>query len=187
MRVVGGTARGRPLRAPRGAATRPTSDRVREAVFSMLTSLDRIDGAAVLDLFAGSGALGIECLSRGAESAVLVDSSPDAVAAIRHNLGVLGPDRDRATVVRSDALRYLADAPRFDLVLADPPYDFGRWPELLGLLAVRSGLLVAETGSPLDPGPGWETVKVKRYGGTVVCIAQPVIPVSVPHAEEGEL
>lgn len=153
----------------------------------MLTSLDRIEGASVLDLFAGSGALGIECLSRGADRAVLVDSNPEAVSVIRQNLEVLGPDAARATVVRADALRYLAGAPRFDLVLADPPYGFEGWPELLGLLVGRCGLLVAETGSPMDPGPGWETVKVKSYGGTVVCIAQPVISASVPRAEEGEL
>ena len=153
----------------------------------MLTSLDRVEGATVLDLYAGSGALGIESLSRGAAGVVFVDSSPEAVETIRHNLGVLGPERTRAEVVRSDVLRYVADAPRFDLVLADPPYSFDRWPELLGLLVGRTDLLVAETGSPMDPGPGWETVKVKRYGGTVVCIAQPVIHASVPPAEEGEL
>ncbi len=152
----------------------------------MLTSLDRVEGATVLDLYAGSGALGIECLSRGAAEAVFVDSSPDAVEAIRDNLEVLGADRERARVVRSDALRYLAHAPRFDLVLADPPYRFDRWEELLGLLVGRTQLLVAETGEPMEPGPGWETVKVKRYGGTVVCIAQPVISASVPRAEEGE-
>lgn len=186
MRVVGGTARGRVLQAPGGGSTRPTSDRVREAVFSMLNSMDCVEGATVVDLFAGSGALGIESLSRGAAGAVMVDSSADAVAAIRENLSVLGEARDRATVVRSDVMRYLAGAPTFDLALVDPPYAYGHWPELLGLLAERAALVVAETRSPLDMGPGWETVKVKRYGGTVVCIAQPVNPVSVPSAEEGE-
>ncbi|HET9075529.1 MAG TPA: 16S rRNA (guanine(966)-N(2))-methyltransferase RsmD [Acidimicrobiales bacterium] len=187
MRVVGGTARGRHLRAPSSGSTRPTGDRVREALFSMLTSLDRIEGSTVLDLFAGSGALGIESLSRGAARAVFVDSSAEAVAAIRENLAVLGPDQDKATVVRSDALRFLAGAPGFDLVLADPPYSYDRWPELLDLLVGGTGLLVAETGSPWEPGPGWETVKVKKYGGTVVSIAQPAVPVSVPPAEEGEI
>lgn len=178
MRVVGGLHRGRPLRAPRGRATRPTSDRVREAVFDVLASMDALEGASVLDLFAGSGALGIECLSRGAASAVLVDDAPEAIAAIRQNLAVLGADAPRATVVRSDVLAYVGGAPPFDLVLADPPYGYGRWAELLGRLAGRAGLLVAETGtekagSPWTPGRGWETVKVKRYGSTVVCIARP--------------
>ncbi len=159
----------------------------------MLPSMDVIEGATVLDLFAGSGALGIECLSRGAESAVLVDQHPDAVATIQRNLHVLGDTASRATVVRSDALAYVATAPRVDLVLADPPYDFDRWDELLERLRPRAGMLVAETGwekggSLWAPGPGWETVKVKRYGGTVVAIAKP-IPVSpgTVAAEEGQI
>jgi 16S rRNA (guanine966-N2)-methyltransferase len=171
-------ARGRPLRAPRGRATRPTSDRVREAVFDMLSAMDALEGASVLDLFAGSGALGIECLSRGADTAVMVDDAPEAIAAIRQNVAVLGPGEARVTVVRADVLVYLAGAPPFDLVLADPPYGYGRWADLLERLTGRTGLLVAETGaekagSLWSPGPGWETVKVKRYGSTVVSIARP--------------
>jgi 16S rRNA (guanine966-N2)-methyltransferase len=178
VRVVAGRARGRLLQAPPGLCTRPTSDRVREAVFDMLSSLDRIEGATVLDLFAGSGALGIEALSRGAEAAVLVDRDGAAVATIGRNLDVLGEDASRATVVQADAMAYIVRASRFDLVLADPPYGFDGWPDLLARLADRTGLLVAETGwergsSPWSPGPGWETVKVKRYGGTVVSIAEP--------------
>ena len=179
MRVVGGAARGRPLRAPRGRGTRPTSDRVREAVFDMLGAMDVVEGAAVLDLFAGSGAMGIECLSRGAESAVLVDDAPEAIAAIRQNVAVLGPDEGKATVVRSDALSYLSSAPLFDLVLADPPYGYLNWSELMGRLSRRAGLVVAETGaekegSAWSPGEAWETVKVKRYGSTVVSIVRPL-------------
>jgi 16S rRNA (guanine966-N2)-methyltransferase len=175
---VAGTARGRPLQAPPGSATRPTGDRVREAVFDMLRSLGRVEGANVLDLFAGSGALGIECVSQGAGSVVLVDHAAAAVETIGRNVLVLGDDAGRAAVVRGDALAYAARATRFDLVFADPPYGFDRWPELLSALSPRAGLLVAETGwvrreSLWSPGPGWETVKVKRYGGTVVCIAQP--------------
>lgn len=137
MRVVAGTFGGRVLRAPRGAATRPTSDRVREAIFSILGSLD---GAQVLDLFAGSGALGIEALSRGAAGATFVDSSAAAVAAVRENLvrlGILQTDRASpgtapvrpgltAEVLRMPALRALACNPvagrQYDLVLLDPPY-----------------------------------------------------------------
>ena len=179
MRVIAGTARGRRLEAPPGPGTRPTSDRVREAVFDMLSAMDRVEGARVLDLFAGSGALGIECLSRGAESAVLVDRDPAAVATIRRNLVVLGEDAARATVVQADAGGYVAGAGRFDLVLADPPYEYEGWSRLLERLAGVADLLVAETGwdkggSQWSPGPGWETVKVRRYGGTVVSIAQPV-------------
>lgn len=144
----------------------------------MLSSMDVVEGSTVADLFAGSGAFGIECLSRGAESAVLVDSDAAAVAAIRRNLEVLGQDAERATVVRMEALAYSASAPTFDLVFADPPYRYTGWPQLLVVLAARTGLLVAETAwdrsaSQWAPGPGWETVKVKRYGGTVVGIAKP--------------
>lgn len=192
MRVVAGSAGGRRLVAPPGSGTRPTSDRVREATFDMLTSLGAVEGAAVVDLFAGSGALGIECLSRGAASAVLVDSSPVAVATVKANLEVLGADRARATVVRADALAYAAGMDGCDLVLADPPYDFARWPELLSRLVTRTGLLVAESawakeGCQWTAGPGWETVKVRRYGGTVVTIAQPVpVPSTRVAAEEGQ-
>ena len=119
MRIVAGRYKGRRLHAPSGRDTRPTSDRVREALFQMLGPLD---GVRVLDLFAGSGALAIEALSRGAGSAVLVDSDPRAIAAIRRNLEPLGADAD---VRRGDALAFLRsyDGPPFGLVLIDPPYS----------------------------------------------------------------
>jgi len=120
MRVIAGRHRGATLRAPRGAATRPTSDRVREALFSILAS---VQDASVLDLFAGSGALGIEALSRGAESAVFVDSAAAAVAAVNRNLEALGLE---AEVVRRPALAFLGSAAirgaQYDLVFVDPPY-----------------------------------------------------------------
>ena len=119
--MIAGRFGGRRLEAPRGAATRPTSDRVREALFSILG--DRIAGARVLDLFAGSGALGIEALSRGAGAATFVDSAPAALKALRANLDVLGID---AEVVRRDARAFLraasAAARQYDLVFLDPPY-----------------------------------------------------------------
>lgn len=158
----------------------------------MLSSMDVIEGATVLDLFAGSGALGIECLSRGADSAVLVDHHAGAVATVRRNIEVLGADASRARVVRSEALAYAAGAPRFDLVLADPPYGFDRWDELLELLHSRTDLLVVETGvdrgeSPWSPGAWWETVKVRRYGGTLVAIIKPIpVPPHMDAAEEGQ-
>jgi 16S rRNA (guanine(966)-N(2))-methyltransferase RsmD len=120
MRVVAGRLGGRKLSAPRGRGTRPTSDRVREALFAILGN---VEGARVLDLFAGSGALAIEALSRGAAAAVLVDSSPTAIAAIRRNLEALGL---QAEVRKQDALDYLRTARiaarQYDLVLLDPPY-----------------------------------------------------------------
>jgi 16S rRNA (guanine966-N2)-methyltransferase len=120
MRVIAGTHRGAGLIAPRGLATRPTGDRVREALFSILGPIDR---AGVLDLFAGSGALAIEALSRGAAHATLVDSSAAAIAAIRRNLAALGLE---AEVRRQRASAFLesarADARQYDLVFLDPPY-----------------------------------------------------------------
>lgn len=119
MRIVGGTCKGARLFAPPGRATRPTSDRAREAVFQLVGT---VDGARVLDLFAGSGALGLEALSRGAASAVLVDSEPAAIRAMERNVAKLGLQAVR--IVRSDAMRYLARArERFDLVFVDPPYE----------------------------------------------------------------
>ena len=120
MRVIAGTHGGRELIAPKGRATRPTSDRVREALFSILGDVSDL---RVLDLFAGSGALAIEALSRGAAEATLVDSAAGAVAAIRRNLESLGL---HAEVVRQPALRFLQgasrDARQYDLVFLDPPY-----------------------------------------------------------------
>jgi 16S rRNA (guanine966-N2)-methyltransferase len=118
VRVVAGDFKGRRLHAPRGARTRPTADRVREALFSMLGD---VSGARVLDLYAGSGALGIEALSRGAESAVFVERDQQALAALRRNLEAVGAAAD---VRRQDVLRFLARPEgTFDLVFCDPPYD----------------------------------------------------------------
>jgi 16S rRNA (guanine966-N2)-methyltransferase len=118
MRVVAGAFKGRRLQAPRGARTRPTADKVREALFSILGD---VSGLRVLDLYAGSGALGIEALSRGAAAATFVERSPQAVAALRRNLDAVGSEGE---VRRQDVLRFLASAEgAFDLVFLDPPYD----------------------------------------------------------------
>ncbi len=174
MRVVAGTARGRRLAAPPGTSTRPTSDRVREATFNALESLGAVDGAAVLDLFAGSGALGIEALSRGAGRAVFVERDPRVLAVVRANLAATGL-AGQATVVRSDALRFLAAASAgpFDLALLDPPYHFDdrAWEELLA--RVDAPLVVVESDRAVELGPVWRTVRSRRYGSTVVVLAQP--------------
>jgi 16S rRNA (guanine966-N2)-methyltransferase len=170
--VVAGTARGRRLVVPSGVEVRPTSDRVREATFNSLGSLGVLDGAIVLDLFAGSGALGIEALSRGAEHATFVDSSRAAVAAIEENLTTCGLG-DRATVVRSAAAEHLRRAPGpYDLALLDPPYAFDDWQHLL--TEVRAAVLVVESDREIDPPPQVEVRRVRRYGGTVVTIAADV-------------
>jgi 16S rRNA (guanine966-N2)-methyltransferase len=138
VRVVAGQFRGRRLAAPRGVRTRPTADRVREALFSMLGD---VTGARVLDLYAGSGALGIEALSRGAGSAVFVERDTRPADVIDRNLSSLGLDE---RVVRQDALRFLARGEgMFDLVFCDPPYDSA--PRLAGALAERLPALTSET------------------------------------------
>ena len=148
MRVVAGLYRGRRIEAPRGRTTRPTSDRVREALFSILGP---IEGVRTLDLYAGSGALGVEALSRGAAKAVFVDSDVRAVATIKANLEALGA---QARVHRRDAFSWLGTAARgeeaFDLVFADPPYSSasrtaGRLSELLPAVLTESSLTVTES------------------------------------------
>lgn len=123
MRVITGSARGRRLKELSGMETRPTTDRVKEGMFSILQF--EIEGRKVLDLFAGTGQLGIECLSRGAERAVFVDRRLDAVKLIRENLEITGL-AGRARIISGDAMEYLrAPREKFDLIFLDPPYEAG--------------------------------------------------------------
>lgn len=168
MRVVAGTARGRQLRSPRGRAIRPTSDRAREGIFNSLGSLTDLEGASVLDLFAGTGALGIEALSRGAAAVTFVDDDRVATDLVERNLAATS--LSGGTVVRSDAVRFLRNAPAVDVAFVDPPYSFDEWPALL--TGLRARLAVLESDRPIEVGEGWEVLKVKRYGGTVVTLAQ---------------
>jgi 16S rRNA (guanine966-N2)-methyltransferase len=174
MRVVAGSARGRRLLAPAGTGTRPTPDRVREATFNALGSLGAVQDATVLDLFAGSGALGIEALSRGAASATFVDQDRAAVAAVRANLESCGFS-GRAEVVQAPAERFLAGAVRagrgWDLALLDPPYGYRRWPELLE--GLPAGLVVIESSEQVEVPADWAELRSKRYGSTVGLIAEP--------------
>lgn len=173
MRVIAGRHGGRRLAAPTGRGTRPTGDRVREALFSILGPLD---GARVLDLFAGSGALGIEALSRGAQSAEFVDSAMAAARTIRANLETLGI---RADVRRREAVPFLRDAARdgrqYDLVLLDPPY---READAIGaalaevLPAVLApGARVASESDRREPIPlPFPLETERRYGDTLIRI-----------------
>lgn len=179
MRVVAGSARGRRISAPPGTDTRPTTDRVREAMFNALGSLGAVEGAVVADLYAGSGALGIEALSRGAASTHFVESDRRAAAVIEANLADLGLD-DRGVVVRRPVDAALADLPTpLDLVLADPPYAFEAWDDLLAALVPRlaaDGLVVVESDRSVPLPGGWEKVRERTYGGTVVLFARPELP-----------
>jgi 16S rRNA (guanine966-N2)-methyltransferase len=173
MRVIAGTAKGRRLVAPAGLDTRPTSDRVRGALFNALGSMGAVDGAVVLDLFAGSGALGIEALSRGAAHVTFVDHDRHAVATIRANLAATGL-AERATVVQRDAPSFAGTDPHhYDLALLDPPYDFDGWTSLLAALPAPRA--VVESDRAIDAGGPWSVVREKRYGTTVVTIVERAI------------
>jgi 16S rRNA (guanine966-N2)-methyltransferase len=163
MRIIAGSHRGRRIAAPRGRDTRPTSDRVRENAFNLIGPVDDAD---VLDLFAGSGALGLEALSRGAAGATFVESDRDACRTINANLDKL---ELRGTVLCQDAARVAAREPRrYDLVLCDPPYDYdhAKLAPHLARLLTEDGLLVYETSGraePLDL-PGLEMRTSRKYG-----------------------
>ena len=183
MRIITGTARGTKLLSPEGTATRPTSERAKEAVFSVL-AFD-VPGRRVLDLFAGSGQLALEALSRGAESAVLVDSATSAVDVIRKNV-VKTHMEQRASVVRMDCLSYLKSAKTdepFDLIFIDPPYIKRLVPDMLTVilergLATENAIFVCESEEE-DVFEGNETLREQftvrrtaRYAKAVVTILE---------------
>jgi 16S rRNA (guanine966-N2)-methyltransferase len=173
VRVISGTARGRRLLAPEGSDTRPTPERVREATFNALGSLGAVVDATVLDLFAGSGAMGIEALSRGAAQVTFVDRDIRARRAIEANLAACGLE-DAAEIVATPVERFVAEVSgrRWDVALLDPPYDYDGWPELL--LDLPADLAVLESSREVDPPFGWEVRRSKRYGRTHVVIAERV-------------
>jgi 16S rRNA (guanine966-N2)-methyltransferase len=192
-RIISGLAGGRRIQAPPGSSTRPTSDRVREALFSRLEHLDVLPGARVLDLYAGSGALGLEAASRGASAVVLVEQARPAAAAIRRNVASLADVLDGVSVRAEPVERVLATPPppadRFDLVLLDPPYDVAE-EALAGVLeALVSGrwldpeALVVVERSARSPEPRWPaglfTSVERRYGETVMWFADVAGPVEV--------
>ena len=177
-RIVAGAAGGRTLTVPRGE-TRPTSERVREALFSRLEHRGVVDGARVLDLYAGSGALGLEAASRGAAAVTLVDSARPAVAACRRNITTLG--LSQVSVVGSTVRSFLAGEPStaYDLVLIDPPYDVSEDDvgELLARLPawLAPGAVVVVERSRRSPEPTWpaglEPTDERRYGDTTLWFA----------------
>jgi 16S rRNA (guanine966-N2)-methyltransferase len=162
VRIIAGSRKGARIFAPRGLDTRPTGDRVREAAFNLIGPVDE---AAVLDLFAGSGAMGLEALSRGAARAVFVESDRDACRTIERNLAKLG--LTGATVLCRDALQVLAAESRsYDLVLCDPPYGFdSRLAGYLTRLLAPNGLLVYETGAKEQPALEGLQVRTSRTYG----------------------
>jgi 16S rRNA (guanine966-N2)-methyltransferase len=173
MRIIAGSHKGHTIQAPRGRDTRPTSDRVRENVFNLVGP---VDGATVLDLYAGSGAMGLEALSRGATKAVFVERDADAVRAIERNLDKL---RLSGTILRQDAVTALATEAgshrKYDLVLVDPPYEMYTdvQPQLaryLPALLAADGLLVVETDARVEPELPLTQRTSRKYGQARITI-----------------
>ncbi|MBP5791363.1 MAG: 16S rRNA (guanine(966)-N(2))-methyltransferase RsmD [Kiritimatiellae bacterium] len=183
MRIAGGKYRGQSLKAPKSGDIRPTQESVREALFSIL--MGTVPGSRFLDLFSGSGAVGIEALSRGAAHATLVEANPRHLAVIKANItAILGENAQKAAVVRADAYSWLAGfggAP-YDIVFADPPYALGEergYEKVLATLAMRGvvkegGFFVAEmTSRQKAVAPeGWEVFRDRCYGKTRLVVWQ---------------
>lgn len=169
VRVVAGDLRGRRIEAPVTDATRPTTDKVREAVFNALGSLGVVEGARIVDLFAGTGAMGIEALSRGAAHCVFVEKDRAALTVLRSNLKNLDLE-SRTAVISADAVNVAAQQRDVDVLIADPPYGFNDWAALLE--DVEAGLVVLESDRPVGEISGWDTVREKKYGRTFVAFLQ---------------
>lgn len=179
MRIISGLKRGLKLKSLEGSDTRPTLDNVKEAIFSML--FDSTQDAVVLDLFAGSGALGLEALSRGAKKAVFVDSNPKACSVVRANIESAGFSAE-ASVVKKDAREFLTEAgkksEKFSLIFLDPPYALGLLDEVLGLILqsgilTENALIVCEFDNGTEPDiKSFNLIKDKRYGRVCVNILE---------------
>jgi len=173
MRIIGGQYRGRTLRAPKGRDVRPTTDRVREALFNLLAARRALDGARVLDLFAGTGALGLEALSRGAASALFIEQHAPTLRLAQQNAADLAIER--AAFLRADAIAFLRrpSAERYDLAFADPPYDLPALPGLPDLARPHlapGGLFALEHDAHHDFSAHPALVLTRAYGQTVLSI-----------------
>jgi len=173
MRVISGSARGRKLKEPAGVEIRPTSDMVKESLFDII-QFD-IEGRRVLDLYAGTGQLGVEALSRGAKSVVFVDTKPDAVKLIRENLLICGFS-ETATILSRDALRYLESGEKFDVIFVDPPYDTSLAAQTIQKIIKfdnldTNGIIMCETRVDYtisDVAPPYFIRKEYRYGAVKI-------------------
>ncbi len=173
MRVTTGSARGRRLKSPADEAVGPTTDLVKQAMFNMIQA--DLEGRRVLDLFSGSGQLGIEAISRGAREAVFVDASRNSVALVRENLKICG---FRADVIHGDALQYLARGEKFDLIFVDPPYDAGLYEAVLQRINAvdnlsEGGIIICEAraGTELpEMRQPYRKLRERVYGSMKLCI-----------------
>lgn len=168
MRVIAGVAKGRKLIKPGGDLIRPTKDRVKEAIFNSLHSYGLVDNRTFLDLFSGTGSLGIEALSRGAKSVVFVDNNAEAIDCVKSNVDMLNYD-SASKIQKADALSFLEKGEYFDVALLDPPYRFKQWGELLK--RIKAHTLVIESPEPIMLKHGWQIIKSQKYGQTHLLIA----------------
>lgn len=170
VRIIAGEWRGRLIHFPQAEGLRPTPDRVRETLFNWLGQT--LDGKTCLDLFAGSGALGFEALSRGARRVLMVEQNPQVLKALQENARKLAADR--LDLVAGDGLKTLTRVGNsFDVIFLDPPFHHGILPLLLPLLPDRlapDGLVYAETEQALEPGEGWEVWRSGRAGNVFYCL-----------------
>lgn len=181
MRIIGGRFRSRVLRAPRGAHTRPTTDRVKEALFSALTSRLELLELRVLDLYAGTGALGLEALSRGAADVTFVEHDREALRALEHNIESLGV-RAQTRVVAQPVERARLTGP-FDLIFADPPYELVHrgafaavWAEVASACATGSTLVLEHSSRDAAPELANRSIAAHRaYGDTAITIYEPTL------------
>ncbi len=173
MRVISGLAGGRKLKSPDGDAVRPTADQVKQAIFNIL-QFD-VEGRRVLDLFGGTGQMGIEALSRGAKEAVFIDASRTSAALIRENLKICGM---KAAVLQTDALQYLSRGERFDIIFVDPPYDAGLYGTVLERInavdtLTEGGIIICETRASQvlpDMRPPYRLLKERKYGSVKIAV-----------------
>ena len=172
MRVIGGRSRGRRLSGRLPAGVRPTGDRVREAIFDVLGSMGGVADLGVIDLFCGSGAMGVEALSRGAAAATFVDHDPAALDAVRTNLAAVGLEGEAATVLRAELPGWLERSAPFDARgFCDPPYSFDGWSTPCSA-GCKADLAVLESAEEIAVPSGWEVTRSRRYGGTLVTVVR---------------
>ncbi len=168
MRVISGSAKGRKLVVPSGDHVRPTKDRVKEAIFNSLHSYGLVENRSFLDLFSGTGSLGIEALSRGAKSVVFIDHHAEAIDCIILNVEKLNYG-STSKILKTDALSFLERDDYFDVVLLDPPYKYEHWGTLLKRVNAHS--IVIESSEQVTLESDWEIIKSQKYGQTNLLIA----------------
>lgn len=170
MRVLTGEKGSRKLSSNVSEVTRPTTARVRKSIFDIIWSRFGIEGYTFLDLFAGTGSMGIEALSRGAEFVQFVDNSPRAIKVVKDNLRALAIDPSSYRVAHSGYQEYLLDnnVQEFDIAFLDPPYSFNNWDKLLEMIPAR--ILVCESSMSVEVNPSWEKVLERKYGTTMVTV-----------------